>query len=432
MNVASPPCIRLFLVASAISLIGACVPPSQNPTPAQSDTTASALVATTTLPADTLPAELCNLPADIPAPSASQAEFSEYSWKLFVALNWPAQSGQRGTPDCDAAFGSSGRSVWETYKTSEQIFLPNAQDPGPWNEGSQDTVRLLRFRSKAPSVLPLENSIQQAVGGWLIDQKGHPTYYQIAVDEASYQYVRSNGYYNANTLNSAALIDFPDGSLEIKASWRIMDGDDESRYHTTQARVMQYDAQGAATGKYQSATIGLVGLHVVYKAPGFPQWIWATFEQVDNAPLQANAATATAHYAYFNPQCTGQYCAQNTAPVTNMVPFDTPNPITRITPIRAGTASTNATWQARLAGTVYANYELISPQWPSDPLNPGNPQGTPTPGTVANVTMESYVQPTSSCMDCHSTARTPNSRTKTNYSFIFLFARTPQPGSDQP
>jgi hypothetical protein len=53
------------------------------------------------------------------------------------------------------------------------------------------------------------------------------------------------------------------------------------------------------------------------------------------------------------------------------------------------------------------------------------PDGTPTPGTVANVVLESYIQPTSSCMDCHSTARVPNNNIKTNYSFIFLFAQRP-------
>ena len=78
-----------------------------------------------------------------------------------------------------------------------------------------------------------------------------------------------------------------------------------------------------------------------------------------------------------------------------------------------------------LAGTPFAFYRLISPQWPSDPNDPGNPQGSPTPGTVANLTMESYIQPTSSCMDCHSTARVPNGSIKSNYSFIFLFAQTP-------
>jgi hypothetical protein len=49
---------------------------------------------------------------------------------------------------------------------------------------------------------------------------------------------------------------------------------------------------------------------------------------------------------------------------------------------------------------------------------------SPTPGTVANLTMESYIQPTSSCMDCHSTARVPNGSIKTNYSFIVVSETT--------
>jgi hypothetical protein len=113
------------------------------------------------------------------------------------------------------------------------------------------------------------------------------------------------------------------------------------------------------------------------------------------------------------------------SPLVSHAPFGTPNRVTRITPIANDIQKINGEWQARMKGTAFQYYRLIAPQWPVDPNDPGNPQGTPTPGTVANVALESYVQPTSSCMDCHSTARVPNGRIKTNYSFIFLFAQSP-------
>lgn len=389
-----------------------------------------------------LPAGACRLPATPPAPTDNQAAFSDYAWRLFVALNWPAQSGQRGVPNCDAAFGTPGPVVWETFKTTVQLFLPNGADPGPWNAatatasaGTSPAARALTFHSKAPDALKLPPSIRQAVGGWLIDVASNPTYYDIAVNQTSYDYVRANRYYDATVVNSAQQVTFPTGALEIKAAWRILDDPAvAARFHTTQASVMTFDAHGKPTGTYVSKTVGLVGLHIVYQATGFPQWIWATFEQVDNAP-DAGAAATGGSWSYFNAACSGDWCTPNTSPVASGQPFGTPNQITRLSPIRPATAASNATWQAKLSGTPFAYYQLISPQWPSDPNDPGNPQGTPTPGTVANTVLESYIQPTSSCMDCHSTARTPNGATKTNYSFIFLFAQpssSPSVGASQP
>lgn len=376
----------------------------------------------------TVPTEYCQLPTAAPPLNSGQAGFSEYAWQLFVALNWPVTAGQRGVPDCSRPFAAPGSTVWESFKTTQQLFLPGAKDPGPWDSGNNQ-VKYLIFDSKADSSLPLSDSIRQAVGGWLIDQHLNPTYYEIAVNETSYNYVLNNRYYNADVLNGASTVNFPYGSLEIKASWRIMQaGDDQSRYHTIKANVMVFDNQGNPTGQYKPAVVGLVGLHIVYKPAGFSQWTWATFEQVDNV----TGGSAGVKPSYFNPDCSGAYCTPNVSPLKSGQPFTSANQITRITPIRQETVNVNTKWQSLTAGTPFQYYELISPQWPADPDNPGNPQGTPTPGTVANVTMESYIQPISSCMDCHSTARVPNNNIKTNYSFIFLFAQEPSEGSDKP
>src|SRR5690606_19051587 len=106
------------------------------------------------------------------------------------------------------------------------------------------------------------------------------TYFEIATNEISYDYIRSNQFYDATVVNQATTVQFPDGALEIKAAWRIMTGVDESRFHTLRTRVMTFDDSGNPTGTYVKQTVGLVGLHIVYKAKGFPQWVWATFEHV--------------------------------------------------------------------------------------------------------------------------------------------------------
>ena len=364
---------------------------------------------------------LCIFPESPPSAKASTSDFAVYAWQQFVALNWPAQTGQRGVANCSMNLGSPGQTVWESFKTTDEIFLPGAVDPGPWRDGTGQSV--LRYAAKANAGLPVEESIAQAVGGWLIDQNNNPTYYSIAVNKTSYNYVRSHQFYNEQVVSQAENVNFPNDALEIKAAWKIIQSDDDtSRFLTMSAQVEVFDDTGKPTGTTRAATVGLVGFHIIYKPAGFPQWVWATFEQVDNVN------TSTGHASYYSANCSGEYCDPNISPKKSGQPFTKPNQITRVTPLQDAVKTVNAEWQSNVAGTPFEYYQLISPQWPVDPLNPGNPQGTPTPGVVANVTMESYIQPTSSCMDCHSTARVPGDKVKSNYSFIFLFAQSPVSG----
>src|SRR5262245_2222436 len=54
-------------------------------------------------------------------------------WQNFIYVNWPALPGQRGMPNTKAKFSAPGPTVWESYKTVEQVFLPGAANPGPWD-----------------------------------------------------------------------------------------------------------------------------------------------------------------------------------------------------------------------------------------------------------------------------------------------------------
>ena len=67
----------------------------------------------------------------------------------------------------------------------------------------------------------------------------------------------------------------------------------------------------------------------------------------------------------------------------------------------------NSTMQAKLAGTVWANYRLVTTQWPGGSPSAG---GSPfIPANLTNTTMETYIQNSNSCMDCHSAAQTAGS-----------------------
>ncbi|PCR94635.1 hypothetical protein CP336_19955 [Pseudomonas fluorescens] len=386
----------------------------------------------------------CQPPSTAPAATAGQDQFDQYSWQMFIALSWPAKNGQRGNPDCTKQPGAAGYTVWQTYKTVGEIFLPNARNPGPWNSPqiakSFNIINIASLKNSAQV-----NAVDQAVGGWLIDQARNPTYYDISANETSYNYIVGNNFYNADVVSKANNIQFPWGVIEIKSSWRILTPRDNARrYLTMIARVARFNDQGEKIG-VSEAFLGLVGLHIITKANGYPQWIWSTFEQVDNVPpkVQVNGqwvdqpASGTA-YSYFNaaaPAATLNQSPcdwQTQGPHQVCVPkpgttFQTPNPLNRVTPIADITNQINASYQADpgLQKSVLKYYQLITTQRPLMPDNPGNPLGQPTPALSANVTMESYIQPNSSCMNCHSMATPVKSPYKSDYSYLFKFANSP-------
>ena len=49
---------------------------------------------------------------------------------------------------------------------------------------------------------------------------------------------------------------------------------------------------------------------------------------------------------------------------------------------------------------MWENYELVATQW-GQGINPNG-----IPGHVANTVIETYIQPISSCMGCHTSAKT--------------------------
>jgi hypothetical protein len=78
-----------------------------------------------------------------------------------------------------------------------------------------------------------------------------------------------------------------------------------------------------------------------------------------------------------------------------------------------------------LAKTVLQYYQLITTQRPLKPESEKEPLGQPTPAVSANTTLESYIQPNSSCMGCHAMATPANSNHKSDFSYLFKFAQKP-------
>jgi hypothetical protein len=180
-------------------------------------------------------------------------------------------------------------------------------------------------------------------------------------------------------------------------------------------------------------TVGLVGLHIIHKTAKGQQFIWATFEHVNNAPSTTDLKNnLKPWYTFYNAQCdpnTDHYQCQPNAQVSPTLYFPhlpndsykDPIQVVRTTPIST-TSSNNIVglnqyvWaQINKANpnSVFLNYQLVNVLWANNntkiqpgatvPLTKGDPQ--PNPGTrpVANTTMETYLQ-AKTCIDCHAYA----------------------------
>ena len=67
-------------------------------------------------------------------PGQAATNPDEYAWRLFIALNWPANTTTRQA-DPSAPLGADKPVVWETWQNATDVYLDDGQDPGPWTTG---------------------------------------------------------------------------------------------------------------------------------------------------------------------------------------------------------------------------------------------------------------------------------------------------------
>ena len=438
---------RGISLAAFIGSLTACSPEQTTTAPTAEVTTApvkQALLATSISSASVqLPTLSPNIPLTIPAPASGslddvQHAFDVFSWQAFVALNWPANAD--GTPNTNLVIGQNpqGSVVWQNWRESRSIFLPGGVQPAPWGQNSAlpkeckdiqnvpENVLLLTQVGKTPNVL--DESGEPFQTGPLIDQNGQYTRYEILTNEQMFNYILDQGLYSkAGQAKFNQDANFPEsdpdtntlGSIMLKAAWVKMGGKfDPANYHTAMALVYNNpDEQQGVTAACSLEQVGLVGFHIAHKTDAEPQWIWSTFEHVANAPTQGEKPALSA-YNFFDASCTD--CKVNQPPArpwNPATPFTQPSQIERVIPITDDTKKLNASFHealtAAVPNSVWANYELVSTQWPTDAKNPTDPTGVPAPSFLANTTLETYIQgeikqTSSSCMACHNNATDTN------------------------
>ena len=478
----TPPAAALVALIALAPACGKSEPtPAANPTPAATSTpgtpaapvTAATRPATIAAAAPTQAAPAIALSAAIPGDATFappfdlaniQAAFDIFSWNSFIALNWPP--GPNGSGDPAKTIGASGDNptVWELYPDVGAIFLPNGATPAPnpatpvpdaCKASYTPGDKILMQVGKTPTVLTAMS--QPFNTGPLPDQNGVYARFQISVNKPMYDYILANALYSkAGQKAFTGPVAFPcgstganaqEGAIVVKAAWKVIDASERSRFHSTQALVYSPASTNPSyPASCEKQTVGLVGMHIVHKTNSAVQWVWSTFEHVDNAPTAADVAGGKlqSKYNFYNRACSAADCPPNQVPPRPWDPTKKSAFHTQVVRVdsfagnefapesaTARNADAQKLFAAVSAQSVWKNYQLISTQWPTATgqcaITPGNPVGTPAPNFVANTTLETYVQGmtpnvSSSCMMCHNNA-TMTTPVPSDFSYVLQRAQ---------
>lgn len=415
-----------------------------------------------------------------------QTPFDNMAWQMFVALNWAANAVNQPPAQ---GLTAPGTRVFQKYRKVDQLF-----GNSPVIASCRRVALPFFFIGSNGKGQPMPNNdeyFQASTNLPLIDINGNWTIYERRVNDIEAQFLLAPNGKPAETLtttqgqtnfikNNPDGVQFtasattpigPNGSIEIKTAWRIIDqqkGDDPSRYYTQLAYIaVPGDLVNGGTQICSRVLLGLVGMHIVQRNPVvscnpqlLPQWIWATFEHVDNAPMaQApcnvrNGCGTNPNTNWINKPSCGpaspdpnvrySYYKQNSGiqatnirpspngfgpkkfPWNPTQPYATGNTnpasampqATRCFSIYPTTDQLNKQWQSALAAvkTPLQNYMLIGTQW-GGTVEPreGNPlPANAVPAMLSNITLETYIQNFTesipgqggpgSCVGCHNFA----------------------------
>jgi hypothetical protein len=359
----------------------------------------------------------CKYRDECPNPNGCcQPCFDCYGWQLFVALNWPAKSA--GEPDTGKPFGDPreySEVVWQSYKSAFEIF--GDTQPTPWGTNQPHELQL---NSAVNKDIFLKADLQSD-HNWLTDQGREVVRYEIRVNKDEFQYILKNDLWHQEGIFKAVKtgsgINLPSqksefgevGAIEVKAAWRIIP---EARrdYFEQNYKVAHAKVYDPPTRSWLDRDVALVGLHIIKKTPHSPQWVWATFEHRDNAPIEGDPGKGKV-WNFFNPNEGPAYTPNYKSPPSRSTNRNTPVQVIRVKQPTSDDSDAKGINEAmhrliaaRFPRSVWRNYDLISVQWPVEPDSPKPdpklqkvlPSGQPRPRILANTTMETYQQITNS------------------------------------
>lgn len=376
-------------------------------------------------------------------------DFYQWSWRMFLWLVSPEKQAGKYVFNSDMFFDMlpDGSLVQDNTKLARTSKLSSVEQAGfgkfafMANKGELAPDGSILYYAIHVNDVYAYFASGQKNGGPLKNMTEFPT--TEGAKDSIVSYAKTK--YGADIKDGNAL------AMELKTSWIKIDTSsaDAKNYITMTADVPKYekvsDTELKWDGKtYETATVALVGFHVVGSTKDHPEMIWATFEHRNNTPdvnyqyINANKDTTT--QTTFNPDGTLAGDAKNTKWLffasnanmnsanepqmsvgdNNTIKAETgksiigPNNVVRTHPWgQNGTAdivnntailSINNSIQGLLAPTdVRRNYLMVGATWTSNGV-PGLPNGQEAiikgSQTLANSSMETFFQK-DDCFTCH-------------------------------
>ncbi|MBT8327351.1 MAG: hypothetical protein KJP21_06485 [Bacteroidia bacterium] len=396
-----------------------------------------------------------------------------FSWKSFISMHWPANPD--GSADSTKTLSAeSAFTVFEHWMPSTELYVDSGQIPQTWEYGMENDFPINSGSVADLRIIPKLKSMDKtnAHNLPLVDVNGKYTMFQIFYNKQAYEYVFNAKLYSkegqkefatnwpsvtqglkvdtngtpmgienmysrayfpvgnnfdstfngsgADSTTTYKFIENP-GAVILKAGWRILTSkDDTSRFYTRRVALRG--------GK--EIHIGLVAVHIIHKVSEVTQWVWSTFEQIDNAPQMGENGQPiidkSIRYSYLDPN---NYDSTMINKPTDRQLFysskkRTPAQVARVTRIAPSTEKINSYFINSIAKyepeSVWQYYKLVGTQWPLDPslFTYGSKY---QPRILANAALETFNQKTSTCMGCHSQARFLQGDGSEGYNADFIF-----------
>ena len=247
------------------------------------------------------------LPADLSAAipeTATDTDFMEFAWQHFLALNAETVGGQ---------INPTGDNPTQWASWSSTADLLNQTDPGPpgsryYPEVCQQIPNYQDYRV-IQQVGKVDDSVLEAQTNGLsesplLDRNGNFIRYEILLSDAMYTDVVNKGYNNPSVMNELTSnvnlicgdVSYTGGdpananmgAIALKIAWMGASGFSDQKkasYHLENLLIYNpsyRNSSGEETCELQE--MALVGMHVAHKTLQQPNWIWMTFEHIDNAP----------------------------------------------------------------------------------------------------------------------------------------------------
>jgi hypothetical protein len=427
---------------SAAAALGARPAETAKPSTPADDDRAHAVSIGTVVPPDVDPTTLARLKKEGKT-AEIQALYDQLSWQSFVALNWPTDDAGK----TKSKVGEPGGRAWMSYRESFDVFFEDGAAPKPWGSpralpAGKPTLKMaalaapekvgrnerLLFTVGSKPRRTTADELDQAFTYPLWDQSGNIVFYEVLMNRSEFEYIDRNVLYNidgqiefskknpgkdldpasCNHPNKTVVVmpsgkygSSEDGAIEVKAAWKLLTKDDiAERYIVADGRVpkdivlsgnctdpdhpLQADIKGQ---EWKTVKLGLVGFHISHKTESGPQWVWSTFEHVDNLAVDGlEAQRYAAEGKTLKPTFNDPGCA--TCVVNACAAPPAKSQLERVIPIDLETAALNAGMQRILGaqGSVLRYYQLIGTQYPTAPdAIPTRPRAEPDCANGANV-----------------------------------------------